>query len=73
MISLLKVIVWTAILTIWVFGTIACGMKGAYHLEEAGPISGKEHYKQAAIWWGSCIAIASSALVSLMMWLVSVT
>ena len=71
MISLLKVIIWTAILTGWVFGSIVCGMKGAYHFDQADRSSDKEHWKQAAIWWGSCVAIASSAVVSMIVWLVS--
>lgn len=84
---ILWVVLWTLIATTWIAGTTIMGIKCAYHMKEADKCERKrnygdndaeemhqrqvEHYKMAILTAVIAVALPVSAIVTLIVWLVS--
>jgi len=64
---ILKIIIWTIITTIWVAGSIGCGLIGMFYVSNVDKGNNSESevtqcLKLAAAWWTGCVAIVASMI-----------
>lgn len=72
---ILKIIIWTIIATVWVAGSVGCGLIGMFYISGVEKADNESEVTQslklAAAWWTGCVAIVASMIVTCIVWLAS--